>query len=169
VVTAVLDARSARAVAEDVRDPELPVLTLGDLGIVRDVRVDGGRVTVALTPTYSGCPAITAMRADVARALREAGADDVEVHAALEPAWSSDWITAAGRAKLAAAGIAPPLAAPARTSGPVPLTLARPLAVTCPRCGSADTEQTAAFGPTACTALLRCRDCGEPFEHVKAV
>ena len=161
----------ARQVAGSVPDPELPMLTLADLGILRDVSFDGGRVTVSLTPTYSGCPAVAEIRADVTRALAAAGFADVEVRTVLSPPWSTDWITAEGRRKLAAAGIAPPGHAargPAQP-GTVSLTLiARPDEVACPACGSADTERTAAFGSTACKDLYRCRACAEPFEHMKA-
>ena len=165
-VTAVAD---PRAVAETVVDPELPMLTLADLGVLRDVRVEGERVVVELAPTYSGCPAITEMRADVAARLRAAGHEHVEVRIVLDPPWSTDDITPRGRALLASHGVAPPGPAPRRMPGPVPLTLAgRPASPPCPRCGSHDTETTSAFGPTPCTALCRCRACAEPFEHVKA-
>ena len=156
----------AGAVAAAVTDPELPVLTLADLGVLREVTVgDAGEVRVVLTPTYSGCPATAVMRQDVVRRLRAAGFADVTVGFSLAPAWSSDWITERGRRALEEHGISPP--GPAR-SGPVPLTLTttrRP--VRCPRCGSADTALTSEFGPTACTALYRCSACLEPFEHVK--
>jgi ring-1,2-phenylacetyl-CoA epoxidase subunit PaaD len=158
----------AREIAESVPDPELPMLTLADLGILREVSADGGRVIVSLTPTYSGCPAMAEMRRDLARRLAAAGLD-AEVRTVLSPAWSSDWITAAGRRKLAAAGIAPPGPAPHR-GGPVPLALS-PVRrdVTCPRCGARGAEQTAAFSGTACKALYRCAACGEPFEYVKEI
>jgi ring-1,2-phenylacetyl-CoA epoxidase subunit PaaD len=161
-------AARARAVAETVTDPELPMLTLADLGVLREVSEDGGRVVVVITPTYSGCPAMAAMRADLVRALARAGYPDVEVRTALAPAWSSDWITEAGRRKLAEAGIAPP--GPARRAGPVPLTLEPPSQrVPCPHCGSAETELVSEFGPTACRSLRRCLACREPFEHVKEI
>src|SRR5689334_9970802 len=130
-------ADDARAVAAEVTVPELPMLTLADLGILRDVTVDeAGAVEVAITPTYSGCPAMATMRDDLVRSLNEAGFADVRVKVALEPAWTTDWISAEGRAALASAGISAPGAAPAH-SGPVPLTLG-PVRrhVTCPRCGS---------------------------------
>ncbi|MGO8956587.1 MAG: 1,2-phenylacetyl-CoA epoxidase subunit PaaD [Streptosporangiaceae bacterium] len=161
----------ARQVAAAVPDPELPMLTVGDLGILREVTADGGRVVVWLTPTYSGCPAMREIQQDVSGRLGAAGFGDVEVRMMLSPPWSTDWITAEGRRKLAAAGIAPPAAAPRRaTAGPVPLTLSpNPAAVCCPACGSADTQRTAAFSGTACKDLYRCLACAEPFEHIKEI
>jgi ring-1,2-phenylacetyl-CoA epoxidase subunit PaaD len=169
VVTETATLAAARRIAASVPDPELPMLTLADLGILRDVSVSGQRVTVSLTPTYSGCPALAEMRRDVAARLAAAGFADVEVRTVLSPPWSTDSISADGRRKLAAAGISPP-GTPQQTDGPVPLTLltAGP-PVACPRCGSADTALTAAFSGTACKDLRRCRGCGEPFEHVKEV
>jgi ring-1,2-phenylacetyl-CoA epoxidase subunit PaaD len=160
-----------RTVAAGVVDPELPVLTLADLGVLRDVRrEDDGTVVVEITPTYSGCPAMGVMRADLALALHDAGFDRVDVRTVLSPAWSTDWITDEGRRKLAEAGIAPPGAAPVRLAGPVPLDLGPSRrAAACPLCGSADTEEVSEFGATACTALRRCRECQEPFEHVKEI
>jgi ring-1,2-phenylacetyl-CoA epoxidase subunit PaaD len=147
------------------------MLTLEDLGILRDVALEGSRVIVSVTPTYSGCPAMAEIRGDVVRRLEGAGFAAVEVRTVLSPAWSTDWITAEGRRKLAEAGIAPPGPGPRRhQSGPVPLTLtlsAQP--VRCPACGSPSTERTASFGATACKDLYRCRACAEPFEHVKEI
>jgi ring-1,2-phenylacetyl-CoA epoxidase subunit PaaD len=161
---------SAAAVAGAVRDPELPMLTLADLGILRDVRDVGDRVVVDITPTYSGCPAMEAIRDDVVTALTSAGYARVEVRTVLAPAWTTDWITETGMAKLAAAGIAPPGAAPQRAAGPVPLVLGpRRATVRCPRCGHDDTEQITAFSATACRELRRCPACREPFEHVKEI
>ena len=160
---------TAEAVAATVTDPELPMLTLADLGVLRSVSVSDGRVVVAITPTYTGCPAMDTMRDDLEHALVTAGFADVEVRTQLSPAWTSDWISASGRQKLASAGIAPPGAAP-RRSGPIPLTLSAPVsAVRCPLCGSADTEEQSRFGATACKALRRCRACAEPFEQVKEI
>jgi ring-1,2-phenylacetyl-CoA epoxidase subunit PaaD len=152
---------SAFDVAAAVVDPEIRVVTIAELGILRDVTVDGERVTVTITPTYSGCPAMDVIRADIRRALGAAGYPDVEVITALRPAWSTDRISDSGRSKLAAAGIAPP--GPSR--GPIALTFA----VRCPRCGSLETEELSRFGSTACKALWRCRSCTEPFDHVKAL
>jgi ring-1,2-phenylacetyl-CoA epoxidase subunit PaaD len=155
-------------VAAETPDPELPMLTLADLGILRDVSEDGDGVVATITPTYSGCPAMREISHDLLHRLHRAGYRDVEVRTRLAPAWTSDWITPDGRRKLAAAGIAPPSDA-GRPSGPIPLTLGRPRAIGCPRCGSTDTTQTAAFSATACKALYRCDDCREPFEAVKSI
>jgi ring-1,2-phenylacetyl-CoA epoxidase subunit PaaD len=161
---------TAREVVAQVLDPEMPMLTLDDLGVVRGVEVDGDAVTVTITPTYSGCPAIEAMRDDIQARLADAGYRRVDVRTVLSPPWSTDWISAAGRRKLAEHGIAPPHRAGRRAAGPIPLTLSAPaMVVHCPRCGSAATEELSRFGPTACTALRRCSSCLEPFEHVKDI
>ncbi|SIQ66714.1 1,2-phenylacetyl-CoA epoxidase subunit PaaD [Micromonospora avicenniae] len=154
-----------REAAAAVVDPEIRVLTIDELGILRSVDEDPatGRVVVTITPTYTGCPAMDVIRADIRRALTAAGHPDVEVRTVHAPAWSTDWISESGRAKLAAAGIAPPQ--PVRPAGVVPLTLS----VRCPRCGSPETEQLSHFGSTACKALWRCRSCSEPFDHLKAL
>lgn len=158
----------ARTVVARVVDPELPMLTLHDLGVVRAVAVDGDAVTVTITPTYSGCPAVEEMRHDLATALTGAGYARVEVRTVFSPAWSTDWISDDGRRKLADAGIAPPGRVGPRTAGPVPLTLTAPsTAVRCPHCGAPATDELSRFGPTACTALRRCPSCREPFEHMK--
>jgi len=163
----------ARRIAEGVPDPELPMLTLADLGVLREVSVGpDGTVLAALTPTYSGCPAMAEMRAEVAARLRAAGFARVEVRTVLDPPWTTDWITAEGRRKLAEHGIAAPAPAPAERpgGGPVPLVLsATRRAVPCPRCGGTDTEETSRFGATSCKALWRCRACREPFEYVKEI
>jgi ring-1,2-phenylacetyl-CoA epoxidase subunit PaaD len=160
--------RAAEVVAS-VTDPELPMVTLAELGIVRQVRESAGRVEVAITPTYSGCPAMTAIHDDILTALHAAGFERAEVHTVLSPPWTTDWISDAGRAKLAAAGIAPPGPAPRRGPGPVPLQLGRRSEVACPQCGHAPTEQIAAFSATACRELRRCPQCREPFEHLKEI
>jgi len=153
-----------------VVDPEMPMLTLEDLGVLRAVEVDGDRVTVTITPTYSGCPAIEVMRDDLRAELTAAGYAHVEVRTVLAPPWSTDWISEAGRRKLAEHGIAPPGRVAPRPSGPIPLKLTAPsAAVRCPRCGSPATEEFSRFGPTACTALRRCPACREPFEHMKEI
>ena len=154
-------AERAREVAASVCDPEVPVLTIADLGVLRDVAVDGERVTVTITPTYSGCPAVDAIRDDIILALTDAGFDDVDVKLTLSPAWTTDWMTDAGKRKLTEYGIAPPTGRAA--AGPIRLALA----VKCPRCGSLDTREVARFGSTACKALYECRACLEPFDHFK--
>lgn len=162
-------AEQLRRVAEQVPDPELPVLTLADLGVLRDVSVDpDGRAVVTITPTYSGCPAMDEMRADLTARLRAAGCPEVEVRTALSPPWTTDWITEDGRRKLAEYGIAPPRRIGPRATGPVPLNLEPPGAVVrCPRCDSPRTTELSRFSATACKALRRCEDCREPFEHIK--
>lgn len=158
----------ARAVAGSVTDPELPMLTLADLGVLRDVRVAAdGRLVVAITPTYSGCPAMATMRDDLVRSLHAEGFADVAVEVSLSPPWTSDWITERGRSALVEHGISPPGAAP---QGPVTLSLSPTRrAVRCPRCGADDVVLTSEFGSTACKAMYRCRVCLEPFDHVKEI
>jgi len=157
-----------------VVDPELLVITIEELGVLRSVTTDdSGRVTVTITPTYSGCPAMDAIRADIRAALASAGHPDVDVVTQLAPAWSTDLISESGRAKLAAAGVAPP-APPATLAEPAPVSARPPagpvrvaLSVRCPRCGSPDTRRLSAFGSTACKALWRCEACREPFDEFK--
>lgn len=160
------DAATQRAwqAAASVLDPEVPVLTIEDLGVLRDVVVDADRVTVTITPTYSGCPAMDAIRDDVVLALVAAGFAnvDVDVRTVLAPAWTTDWMTDAGKRKLVDYGIAPPTGR-AAVGGPIRLQLS----VRCPRCGSLDTRELARFGSTACKALYECRACLEPFDHFK--
>ncbi|MFC8721732.1 1,2-phenylacetyl-CoA epoxidase subunit PaaD [Kitasatospora sp. NPDC057198] len=159
----------AREVAAAVPDPELPMLTLDDLGVLAGVEVEeaDGAVTAWLTPTYSGCPAVAEMAADVARRLRAAGFAKVEVRLRIDPPWSSDRISAAGRRKLAEAGIAPPH--PGGTPGGLLQLAPTRRAVACPQCGSADTEELSRFGSTACKSLWRCRSCREPFDRIKEI
>lgn len=158
----------ARAAAATVTDPEMPMLTLDDLGVIRRMDVVGDAVTVTITPTYSGCPALEIMSDDLRTALTGAGFARVEVRTALAPPWSTDWISDEGRRKLAEHGIAPPARVGPRGAGPVPLMLTAPAQlVGCPRCGAPATEEISRFGPTACTSLRRCPACREPFEHMK--
>ncbi|MBD8869107.1 phenylacetate-CoA oxygenase subunit PaaJ [Nocardioides sp. MJB4] len=151
-------------VAAGVLDPELPVVTIEDLGILREVTEDDqGRVHVRVTPTYSGCPAMETIREDLVSALTGAGFRTVTVEFVLAPAWTTDWMTGEGRAKLEAYGVAPP--GPVADGGPVPLALS----VRCPQCGSPDTHELSRFGSTSCKALWSCRSCREPFDHFKAL
>lgn len=174
MVSAAVDGPGAEVsvwdLAAAVPDPELPMVTLADLGILRSATRDGDAVTITITPTYSGCPAMREMSVDLHHRLEQAGFREVTVRTALSPPWSSDWITSEGRTKLAAGGISPPRPTGPRAAGPVPLSLTpRPRNATCPRCGSADTRETSAFGATACKSLHRCTACAEPFEHVKEI
>lgn len=150
----------ALAALQDVCDPEIPVLTIGDLGILRDVSVSGDTVDVTITPTYTGCPAMNMITLDIETALSRAGIK-ARVHTSLSPAWTTDWLTNAAREKLAAYGIAPP---PHTSSRRALFSAAQPA---CPHCGSIDTEQLSEFGSTACKSLHRCRSCREPFDAFK--
>jgi ring-1,2-phenylacetyl-CoA epoxidase subunit PaaD len=157
------DLAAVRAAVAAVPDPEVPVLTIDDLGILRDVSVDPtGHVDVTITPTYSGCPAMDAIRADVTQALREQGYDDVHVSLVLSPAWTTDWMSDEGKQKLLDYGIAPPQPS---ADGPVALSLT----LRCPQCGSPDTRELSRFGSTACKSLWVCNSCREPFDHFKAL
>jgi ring-1,2-phenylacetyl-CoA epoxidase subunit PaaD len=163
MVTTAPTVDEVREVVARVPDPELPVISIADLGILRDVVVEpDGHVVVEITPTYSGCPAMDAIRDDVLDRLRAEGWNDAEVRLVLAPAWTTDWITPAGREALREYGIAPP---GPRGDGLVQLTLT----VRCPRCGSPDTTEVSRFGSTACKSLWTCRACLEPFDHVKAL
>ena len=156
-------------VLRGVNDPEVPVISVVDLGIVRDVIVDDGGLVVAVTPTYSGCPATEAIEASIVAALDDAGLGPTTIRMQRAPAWTSDWISAEGRAKLRAYGIAPPGAVDRDTAVPLRFVARAPAPLACPRCASTNTERLAAFGATACKALWRCRACGEPFEHFKPI
>ncbi|MEU2719907.1 1,2-phenylacetyl-CoA epoxidase subunit PaaD [Streptomyces smyrnaeus] len=176
---------SLAELAGSVLDPELPVITLAELGVLRGVaEPEPGHVLVELTPTYTGCPAIEAMAADIERVLRqEAGAEQVEVRTVFSPPWSSDDISEEGRRKLAEHGVAPPRAgadaaapvlvglSPTRhtASSPQQPPAPEPEPVRCPHCGSAETELLSRFSSTACKALRRCTTCREPFDHFKEV
>jgi ring-1,2-phenylacetyl-CoA epoxidase subunit PaaD len=161
-------ADTARRAAEAVVDPEMPMLTLADLGVLRAVEVDGDRVVVTITPTYTGCPATATIRADLVLALTGAGVDQVEVRTSLSPAWSTDWITERGRQALADHGIAPPAAGHGgSTGGPVDLLLRPGPTPACPQCGSPDTREVSRYGASPCTSMHVCRSCGEPFDKVK--
>lgn len=162
----------AWAIAATVCDPEIPVLTIEDLGILRSVRLfdDGGlvpAVQVTITPTYSGCPAMDAIRDDLNSAFHKEGYPSVHVELVLAPAWTTDWMTDAGKAKLQEYGIAPPSgrAAAGGHSGPVQLRLA----VKCPQCSSLNTKELTRFGSTSCKALYVCQDCKEPFDYFKVL
>jgi ring-1,2-phenylacetyl-CoA epoxidase subunit PaaD len=147
--------------AATVCDPEVPVLTIEDLGVLRHVAIEGSRVVVEITPTYSGCPAIDAMRDDIVSVLAEHGYDEVVVRVVLAPAWTTDWMSETGRAKLDEFGIAPPM--PRSPGGTVRLGLG----IRCPHCGSLHTRELSHFGSTSCKALYVCQRCQEPFDYFK--
>ncbi len=157
----------------EVPDPEIPVISLTDLGIIRDVVWQEDTLVVTVTPTYSGCPATAVINLDIERALAEKGLDRVRLERRLSPAWTTDWISAEGREKLRAYGIAPPI------DGTTPdgvlmkridrLSGRSNLAIACPRCGSAATEKISQFGSTPCKASYRCTDCLEPFDYFKCI
>ena len=168
VVRAIPSATEVLAILDCVMDPEVPVLSVRELGIVRDVSIAAdGAVTVTVTPTYSGCPAIRVIEQDIISALRAAGIVDVRVETTYSPAWTTDWIPASAKDKLKAYGIAPPGAADAG-DGLVQLMRARPSAQ-CPYCDSYATEVRSEFGSTACKSVCWCRACGQPFEEFKAI
>ncbi|MBP7409179.1 MAG: phenylacetate-CoA oxygenase subunit PaaJ [Flavobacteriales bacterium] len=149
---------------ENVKDPEVPVISVRELGVLRDVEMSDGKVLVTITPTYTGCPAMDTMREDIVKELHNAGIRDVEVKQILSPAWTTDWISDAGKAKLKAYGIAPP----EKTADIRALKGEQPV-VPCPQCGSKDTVMVSAFGSTACKALWKCKTCLEPFDQFKCL
>jgi ring-1,2-phenylacetyl-CoA epoxidase subunit PaaD len=173
-----MDARTLPAPEEvwrwlgEVPDPEIPVISLTDLGIIRDVAWDGDTLIVAVTPTYSGCPATTVINLDIEAALRNRGIEKLRLERRLSPPWTTDWISEEGRDKLRAYGIAPPIdgtAADGRLMARASRLAGSNLAVACPRCGSTRTEKVSQFGSTPCKASYRCSDCLEPFDYFKCI
>lgn len=158
-----LDAARARRALEQVVDPEIPVLNVLELGVVRDIRVEDERVEVAITPTYSGCPAMHTIALDIDRVLHEVGFREVRVRTVIAPPWTTDWLTTKAREKLRAIGIAPPPAAGKRA------LLGEEEAAACPRCGSSRTAMLSRFGSTACKAIWRCESCFETFDQFKCI
>lgn len=153
--------RRAWDAAASVVDPEIPVLTIADLGVLRDVVFDGEHIEVAITPTYSGCPAMNMIALEIEVALERAGFRHPKVRTVLSPAWTTDWMSEEGRRKLSAYGIAPPQASHSRRA------LFGEQSVACPQCGSKETELLSEFGSTSCKALWRCKSCREPFDYFK--
>ncbi len=151
----------AREAASTVVDPEIPVLTIADLGVLRDVRAEGDSVEVTITPTYSGCPAMNMIAVEIELALDRAGIPGSRVKTVLSPAWTTDWLTQDGRRKLLEYGIAPPVSGSGRRA------LFGEQVVACPRCGSSGTRQLAEFASTSCKALWQCQNCREPFDYFK--
>ena len=157
--------RRAWDAAAAVPDPEIPVITVADLGILRDLRLDDeGRAVAVITPTYSGCPAMLLIETEILHALDSAGFPDARVETVLSPAWTTDWLSAEGREKLRAFGIAPPAEASTAKRA-----LFGETKVACPSCGSGDTERVSEFGSTPCKAHYRCRACAEPFDYFKCI
>jgi ring-1,2-phenylacetyl-CoA epoxidase subunit PaaD len=148
---------------EEVKDPEIPVVSVVEMGIVRAVEIDGDKVTVQMTPTFSGCPALQAIQSDIRQYLLHNGAGQVEVDVILSPAWTSDWISAAARQKLREFGLAPPVPGTGR------IALSELETATCPHCGSQDTTLKNSFGPTLCRAIYVCNSCKQPFEQFKSI
>ena len=165
MVTALLDDAALRQQAWDIAagvvDPEIPVLTIADLGVLRDVAVTDGHVEVAITPTYSGCPAMNMIQLEIELALEREGFRGAKVRTVLSPAWTSDWMSEDGRRKLRDYGIAPPQAGSSRRA------LFGVQEVACPQCGSVNTEVLSEFGSTSCKALWRCKSCREPFDYFR--
>lgn len=147
-----------------VKDPEVPALSIWDLGILRDIQRNGDQIIIIITPTYSGCPAMDNIRTDVIQCLNDNGYADVTVNMSLSPAWSSEWMSPEGRTKLRQYGIAPPEDAELDADGLTPDAHAA-----CPHCGSRNTHRVSEFGSTACKALFQCDDCGEPFDYFKKI
>jgi ring-1,2-phenylacetyl-CoA epoxidase subunit PaaD len=155
--------RRAFEAAAAVCDPEVPVLTIADLGVLRDVRIENGTVEAVITPTYSGCPAMQMIAVEIELALERAGFAAPKVTTVLSPAWTTDWMSEAGKEKLRAFGIAPPAGRAGRRA------LFGEEHVACPRCGSMRTTRISEFGSTACKALYRCATCAEPFDYFKCL
>jgi ring-1,2-phenylacetyl-CoA epoxidase subunit PaaD len=156
-----------------IPDPEIPVISLTDLGIIRDVAWDDDTLVVTVTPTYTGCPATSIIKLDIERALRDRGVDKIRLERKLFPPWTTDWISREGREKLHDYGIVPPTdgtAADGRLAGRVArLAGQSDLTIACPRCGSTQTEKVSQFGSTPCKASYRCKDCLEPFDYFKCI
>ena len=158
------DIETVKAWLGEIPDPEIPVISLVDLGIIRDVKWQGGKLVVTVTPTYSGCPATAVIRLDIATALNQLGIDDVEMKTQLSPAWTTDWISQDGLNKLREYGIAPPIGPAASCAGAI---AAKEIA--CPHCGEKNAEKISDFGSTPCKAHYRCKSCLEPFDYFKAI
>jgi ring-1,2-phenylacetyl-CoA epoxidase subunit PaaD len=151
-----------REILESVTDPEIPVLTIADLGIIREINLVNDQIEVCITPTYSGCPAMDMIEVQIKAALQESGFDNVKVTSVLQPAWTTDWMTEEGKAKLKAYGIAPPVGSADKLS-----ITGEPRILDCPLCGSENTQLVSQFGSTPCKALYKCNDCLEPFDYFK--
>lgn len=156
---------SISKILSQVADPEIPVITIEDLGIVRNIEIDNGKPVITITPTYSGCPAMTMIEVEMRTALLAAGIDDFEIKTVLFPPWTTDWISDEGLVKLEKYGIAPP----EKSSGSKLSLFGKGPEVKCPQCGSVHTEMVSRFGSTACKSLYKCLDCKEPFDYFKCI
>lgn len=166
------DIDQVREWLSQIPDPEIPVISLTDLGIIRDVEWQGDTLVVTVTPTYSGCPATAIINLDIETALRGHGIENLRLERRLSPPWTTDWLSAEGREKLRVYGIAPPIdgtAADGAVAGRIAGMLGNNLTVACPRCNSASTEKISQFGSTPCKASYRCKDCLEPFDYFKCI
>lgn len=152
-------------ILKNVADPEIPVLTVVDMGVVREVEVEDQKIIVSITPTYSGCPAMNEIESNIRWALEEAGYNEVEIKTLISPPWTTDWMTDEGKAKLQEYGIAPPEGSSADKS----VLFGEAKKVMCPRCKSRNTTMVSQFGSTACKALYKCEDCKEPFDYFKCL
>lgn len=153
-----------RILLSDIPDPEIPVLTLADLGIIREISIEGKKPVITITPTYIGCPAMKVFEDDIIQKLKDNGYRDVEVKKSLSPAWTTDWMSESGRNKLRAYGICPPLGTSDKT-----YLQREKKSITCPRCASQNTEMISSFGSTPCKSLYKCLDCKEPFDYFKCI
>jgi len=161
----VVDPLEIKRILSVIPDPEIPVISIEELGILRDVRIEGGEIIIDITPTYSGCPAMKVIEQDIVSLLHEKGMDQVKVNMVYAPAWTTDWITEGAKEKLRKYGIAPPEKSTVDKSA---LT-GKPKNLACPRCGSKHVEMVSQFGSTACKALYKCLDCKEPFDYFKCI
>ena len=162
--SAVLNKEEILAWLHEIPDPEIPVISIVELGVIRGLNLNDGTLEVTITPTYSGCPAMKQMEEDVIKKLNEKGFSKVNIHTVYDPAWTTDWINAEARLKLQNYGIAPPEGSKDKTA-----LMGEPKSVTCPRCKSKHSEMVSQFGSTACKALYKCKDCLEVFDYFKCI
>lgn len=149
-------------ILEKVPDPEIPVLTIQDLGIIRDVKINDNQIEVIITPTYSGCPAMDMIEVNIKSALQEAGHDNIKITTVLSPPWTTDWMSEDGKQKLKEYGIAPPIGSVSKAA-----LLGEEANIECPQCSSTNTKMISQFGSTPCKSLFKCLDCLEPFDYFK--
>ena len=163
MIQADIQVENVKALLSEIPDPEIPVISIAELGILREVIKVGDKIIVTITPTYSGCPAMKAIENEIASVLQENGITNFEIKYTYSPVWTTDWMNDSAKAKLRAYGIAPP----ENSTSDKSVLMVQQKIKTCPRCGSSNTEMISAFGSTACKALYRCKNCGEPFDYFK--